>query len=326
MADFNKTASAASQLQITPSDISTVEAYSLALTRGLEKVWARDYDPLMEMMKFVREEDTRFESGTLRTYRGLDGVISQNRDTDDMPYKQGGEGFAITYNTYNYRGAIAFDRTMQEVEDRGIVKKLQGDLVKKARLTLEEAIADIFNRGVNPTNAPILADDGMYLVDTARPNANPKAAAWSNQETAAAITPSSIYTAQLNAAATLDENGDAIDPQMISTIWARPQDEKVLWEIAKSDLRPTDAMNARNFQVGRFEIGIMRRLTDAAIFYQMSDMKGDDNELVLKWREHPAQFAWQDGSNPDIFRQRVRFAFGFQLGSPRRTWRGGEVV
>jgi len=324
MPDMAQTASAATSLHGTGSDIHTSEAFVNALAKGLDKVWMRDFTRAEQGRKYMREESMSDETMSYRTFRSLSGQVPVSRDADDIPFITRGEGFGFTVQSYIHRQGIAIEKTMAEVDRIGAVRGLQRDLAKNSDLTIEKCIADVFNRAVNPSSAPVLCDDGMYLIDSGRPNANPMAASWSNEESASAITSTSIFTAQLNARGTTDESGE-IAPQMIKKIICRPTDEKTLWEIANSDKRPTDASNAANFQYGKFEYEVYDFLTDAAIFYLMGDVKSEDNELFLFWRVKPEFKTWVDGSNPDITRQRVRMAFGIAAGSPKKVWRGGEV-
>jgi hypothetical protein len=147
-------------------------------------------------------------------------------------------------------------------------------------------------------------------------------------EATAAITPDSIFQAQLNARATTGDDGE-LYPLRVQYIICRPQDSKKLWEIANSDYRPTDAMNVNNYfkemADAKFDVIVYDHLTSANIIYGLCDPKSDMNELQYVWRVKPSFLTWQDGTNPDIMRQRVRMAFGLALGSPRKAFRGGAV-
>lgn len=329
MADLNKVASAKSAIQLTGSDVLTTEAFKLALARGLDKVFKRELGTHEQGKQFLREESMPGgrESATFQSYRQIGGLIPQNRDADELPFAISGDGFSYTARTYNFRRAIAIEKTLQEVDDVGVVRGRQADLSRGAVLTIEHSIADVFNRAVNPSNAPVLSDDGMYLIDTDRPNASPEAGTWSNQEANSAITPDAIFQAQLNARATTGEDGE-LYPQMVKFIVCRPTDSKKLWEIRNSQYRPTDAMNVTNyfkeFDQAKFDIIVYDYLTSASIFYGLNDPKSDMNETFLFWRVRPEFKTWE-GDNPDVIKQRIRMAFGLAAGSPRRMWRGGVV-
>ena len=320
----NLTASAASAVQQTGSDINTQENFEACLVSGLDKVWKRDFDHPREGEQFFRRDKTNKKTLNFQNYRGIGTLVEQNRDADDIPYDTRGVGFSHSVTTNNYRKGIAIEKTLTETDQYGVIRNMQSDLAENANIGIELVMADVMNRGVNPSSAPLLAEDGMYLIDSARPNAYARAGTWSNQEASAAISANSIYQCQLNFNAHKDELGQ-LSPQQLKRMIIRPQDQKTVWEILRSDLRPTDAMNAKNFQFGRFEYTIYNFLTDACVYYLAGDGQSSKNELAFYWRVRPEFKTWLDGSNPDITRQRVRFSFGLGLGRPT-IWRGGEVA
>ncbi len=332
MAQFQSTASAKAALLNNPGDVLTSQGFQLALRRGLDKVWKREFEALQQGSQFFVEKTMRQEYANMNSYRQIGGLVPQNRDTEDIPFATTGDGFSFSVVSYNYRRGIQIEKTLMEVDDVGVAKNRQAELARSAKLTLEHAMADVFNRGVDDgtmsTGAPILCDDGMYLCDSGRPNANPDASSWSNLEASSAITPDSIFQAQLNARATRSDDGE-LYPLSIKAIVCRPQDSKNLWEIRNSNYRPTDAFNVNNYfkdnKDATFDVVVYDYLTSANIFYWLDSPKSDNNELYLYWRVRPEFATWVNGDNPDVTSQRVRFAFGLGAGSPRKSLRGGRV-
>lgn len=324
--DINKQRSAKSSLQAASSDIQTREVFPLALARGLDKVWKKMNDSPMQGEKYFRIESTKREDVVYQTYRAMSGLVPQNRDADEIPYGTRGDGFGFTVNTFNYRKGIAIEKTLEETDDVGVSRGLQADLVDRSRLTLEYAMADVFNRALGNTSAyaPFVCDDGMYLIDSARPHADPKAGKWSNLESTSGITETSLFTAQLNARKQVGEDGE-ISPTYIKKIVIRPDDEKTLSVLLNSELKVGTSLNDKNYVAGKFDFEVYDWLTSANIFYMLADPKSDKNELMLFWRVRPQLKTWVDGSNPDITRQRVRFAFGIGCGCPKQFIRGGIV-
>lgn len=309
------------------SDRLTAEAFKLALKRGADRVWKREFDVEQQGLQFVKEESLDREVATFQTFRQSGGLIPQNRDSDDMPMGTAGDGFGYTVQSYNFRKAIAVERTLKETDDRGVTRGLQQDLVRSAKLTIEHAIADVFNRGFGTSGSPVLSDDGMYFIDSARPNANPDGGKWANLEATSAITPDAIFQAQLNAMLQVGDDGE-LHSTSVRAVICRPQDSKKLWEIRNSNYRPTDANNVNNFfkenKEATFDIVVYKYLTTACLYYALGDTKSMDNELGLFWRVKPSILTY-DVANPDVMQQRIRFAFGIGLGSPRLMWRGGLV-
>ena len=324
MADFAKTASAKAALQATGSDIHTPELFVLSLARGLDRVFKRDFETPKQGERYLATATTKRERQTFQTYRTLGGVVPQSRDADDINFVTRAEGFGFEVQTYNYRQGIQIEKTLEEVDDVGVIRGMQADLVENAKMTEEYAIADVFNRGVDPTNAPVLADDGMYLIDADRPNANPAAGMWSNEEADSAVTATSLWTARLNARKMTDENG-RLYPTYIKKAIVRPDEEKVMEEIMKSEKNPANANNTYNTMYQKMEYEVYDYLTAANIFYVLDNPKSEKNELKLYWRVAPSLKTWV-GDNPDVTKQRIRMAFGIGLGSPRKMWRGGKIV
>uniref|UniRef100_A0A6M3JZ78 Putative capsid protein n=1 Tax=viral metagenome TaxID=1070528 RepID=A0A6M3JZ78_9ZZZZ len=302
--------------------IHLAENFAAVLAAGLDEVAKRDMKRPAEGAQFFHPRTANKASIKFQSYYGL-GVVAQNRDADDLPYDEQGLGFdyEITMNTF--RGAIAIEKELQEDELYGAISDLQSNLVESAKTAVELVMADVFNRSLGTAGAPFICEDGMYFIDSSRPNAHTQAGTWSNLEASASITPTSLYTAQLAFAALKDERG-MLAPQVMRRIVCRPTDEKTLWEILKSDLRPTDAMNAANYMRGRFEYTVYNYLTSAVILYLAGDPKSAQNELEFVWRKRPEIVTWKDGTNPDITRQRIRYRIGIGCRRPY-LWRGGVV-
>jgi len=325
MADFSMTASAKSAIQYSGADTHTRELFVESLARGLDMVWKRDFtDKPKQGMLYMSEGTVKQPTAKFQTFRTIGGVVGQNRDTDDMDFVTRADGFGFEVVTYPYRQGIKIERELEETDDVGVIRGMQSDLAENALMTQEYAVADVFNRSIAPTSAPLLADDGMYLIDSDRPNANPEAGTWSNEESTSAITPTSLATAQLNARNTTDENGFPY-PRNIVKLLIHKNDEKTVEEIMKSDKNPLNANNTYNTMYNRFKWEVYDYLTTRSIFYIMDDPKSEKNELRFYWRKKPEFKTWV-GDNPDVTSQRVRFIFGIGCGSPRKVWRGGLVT
>jgi len=182
----------------------------------------------------------------------------------------------------------------------------------------------VFNRAVSPSNAPFVCLDGMYLIDTARPNPDPHAPAWSNQESNAGITADSLFAATLNAHNTIGPNGDPLRLK-IKKILIPIANDKTLWTLLNTDRAVGSGNNDANWASGsRFNYEVMDDLTSASIFYLLDDPKSKKNGLELRWRVRPA-LADINFENPDIMGKRIRFGFGLGCLDPRYVWRGGVI-
>jgi len=308
-------------VSVANPSVLTTDAFSAVLQKGLDDVFKRRWEMPMQGDQYFRVRNTDHQTMKFQSHFGM-GLVQQNRDTDSLPYDEKGLGFGYGITTNVFRGGIAVERALQELELYGSINDKQQELLRSATDTVELVMADVFNRGLGVgATAPFVCEDGMYLIDSARPNAYAPAGTWSNVEATSSITPTSIYAATINFATMRDER-DKLAPLTLKKIVVRPIDEKAIWEILKSDLRPTDAMNAANFFRGRFEYHVYNHLTSSYIYYWAGDPKSADNELQFLWRVRPQIETWNDG--PDIVRQRVRFAIGVGCGRPY-ILRGGII-
>lgn len=298
------------------------ENFGAVLQSGLDEVYKREMAQPEEGMQFLRTRGMDKRNIKFQSHYGL-GTVGQNRDADVLPYDEKGLGFDWTLSANTYRGAIRIERELQEDEMYGTISDLQSELVKSLKHAKELVIADVFNRALGAAGAPFVCEDGMYLIDSARPNAYKPAGTWSNLDSTSAITANNIYQIQLNFAAHTDERGK-LSPLKMNKMIVRPSDEKTVWEILRSDLRPTDAMNAKNFQYGRFEYMVYNYLTAATAFYLAGDPKSSSNELLFGERSAAQLETWDDGNNPDIVNQRIRARFGIGCGRPY-IWRAHTV-
>jgi hypothetical protein len=302
------------------------ENFPALLAKGLDEVFARTFSFPFEGEKLYEKRTTNQDTVRFQSVIGI-GNIAQNRDTDVIPHDEKQQGFAHTITTVVYRGRVGIEKTLRETEQYGMIGDLQQELADASRRTVELILADGVNRALGASGAPFLCEDGMYWIDGSRPQPYPLATAdaagtpgeWDNSETASAITPTSIYNAQINAAQHRSERGH-LDPRTVEQLYVRPTDEKAVWEILRSDLRPTDSMNARNFQFGRFQYTVLKHMTTAQILYRLDGQ----NEVMMYWRVQPEFKTWDGADNPDITYQRVRFALGTGAKRPD-SWRGGTV-
>jgi hypothetical protein len=329
MADFAQIASAATPSQNPASETLIREGFSNVLEQNLTTTFGRVFEVVQEGKRYFNEKSTNVRTGTVRTWREMDSTIPLNRDADDLPVHNYGEGFSWTWVVYPYRDSIAIERELMEIDTEGVIQDRQTKMAKKAKRTTELIMADVFNRGVDDgvmaSGAPILCDDGMYFIDSDRPNPNPQGGTWSNREAAGAITEASLFQAHLNCQQQVDENGE-LCPTMIKKVIIRPNEALTMFRLNKSDLRVGTAQNDANWVKGRWDIEEYQYMTTSQIIYMLVDSpSSEDNELHYRVRVQPQFKTWEDGSNPDIMRQRVRFSVGVDLGSPRKGWRGGIV-
>jgi len=297
------------------------ENFEAVIATGLDEVYKRSLTEPMEGMQFFRTIAMNKATHKFQSHYGL-GTISQNRDSEALPFDEKGLGFDWTLSVNTFRGGLQIERELQEDELYGVIGDLQTELVDSEKRSREYVLADVFNRCMGTSGAPFVCEDGMYLIDSARPNPFKQAGNWSNVESTGVINANGLYQTQLNFSAYTNERGQ-LRPLKLGKMIIRPTDEKTVWEILQSDKRPSDAMNAKNFQYGRFQYLVYNYLTSAVALFLAEDTKGPRNELMFGDRAAPQLETWT-ADNPDITKQRIRTRYGVGCGRPY-IWRGQTV-
>jgi hypothetical protein len=217
--------------------------------------------------------------------------------------------------------AVKHTKHLEEIENFGEIAEEAMELADGSKRTVLYAMADVFNRGIVPTNAPFLCVDGMFLIDSGRPNPMVGAPDWSNEEATTDLTEDALFTAQQNAQNTLAHNGDRLRLNINKFIIPDGYD-KVAWTLRNTDGLVGTAMNDANWARGRFEYETSVDLTGNTIYYQMGAPKSRDNGLEFRWAVRPGveDINFED---PDVIGKRIRFRFGIGCLDPRKIWRGG---
>ena len=324
--DITKTPSAISSLGITGSEMLTPETYVNLINAYGDEVMEGTYGTIEDeqLMGLFLIKDQKQDIYKIKTKMRPGGVVPLSRDGDDLTFMTAVEGFPYELRTYQYRLAIKHERKLEEVDDIGTITSQYDWLMDASKRTLKYAMADVFNRGVDPTTAPFLCPDGLALIDSGRPNPDPKVPTWSNLEASSAITEEALFTAHSNAWSMTDAKGDPLR-QKIQKIYIPQSAERLMWQLLKTDKKIGSANNDANWAAGRFDFEVMDELTSDSIFYMVGDAKSNDNGLQFRFQKRPS-LADLNFENPDIMGKRIRFSFGIGCLDPRYVWRGGALT
>lgn len=261
---------------------------------------------------------------TIHTKVRPNHTVPLHRDADDeIKMLDGTEGFGYTFRTVTYAAGVSWEKELMELDDVGAISDKFEWLVEASDRTLRNMLADVLNRAVDPTSAPLLCLDGMYLIDSARPNPDPHAPAWSNEEATADITEDALFAAKLNAHNTVGPNGELLR-QKITKIYIPQAYEMVAWKLQNSSQEVGNANNTANWAKGNFPFEVLNDLTSNSIFYVMDSPKSEKNGLQLRWRVRPSM-ADINYQNPYKEGKAIRFACGVGCLDPRYVWRGGAL-
>ena len=315
------TASAATVIQ-QGGQLMTVNDFQALLTAGTDEVFKRGFDAAQYPFQgnlFYVDTDLNKSTRTSQTTVGM-GNMPRNPDGGALEYDSQQQGFSNTMSSVIYRKAASWTRELIEDELYGQLTDNSEELMQSSRRTVEEIMADGINRALGGGGAaPFICEDGMYLIDADRPNPHARAGLWSNLEATGALTPSAIFTAQLNFRQNTDARGNKQMLRLVNII-VRPDEEKTMWEILNSPQRPYDSQNAHNFEFQRYEGKVYDHMTTAQVIYKA---EGAKNELLSLWRTRPGVADVETG-DPDVFAVRARMRFG--IGCDRPTvWRGGAL-
>jgi hypothetical protein len=325
MTSFIQTYSPKSAIN-NPSDIMTQEAYSNTLDRGLQSAIMRKFETPKAGMQFYREMSVDYPTITMGSFRSAGGYVPQSRDTDELAMVARGDGFTYVLQTFDYQQGISLEVKLQEIDDRGLTSGLQTDLADNVAKTIEAICAHPINTALGTSGSSVLADDGMYLVDSARPNANAAAGTWSNLESTSDISETSLFTAVLAAQQSTDENGNLFEAD-VKKVVIRPNERRDLWVVLNSQGKVGSSVNDANWASSFFNMDnviVYPYMTTKQILYLLCDPKSMDNELLFVTRKPMETYTFQ-GDTPRVLKQMVYFSVGVGLGSPRKFIRGGAV-
>lgn len=327
--DTNKAKNAKSAIQLVGSDVLTPESFPNALSRSFDERWKRTFAMPIEGEQFFKFTNQKVLTKTYQTWEVPNTVVPQNRDTDEMEHVGKGDGFSYEIPTYVFRQQANIEKTLEEVDDVGVAKGQQKQLVDNSKLTFQVAWADVFNRGIyidSNSRTSVLADDGGFLVDTDRNNPIAGAGTWSNREAAAVLSETSLFTASLAARLMTGPDGNLFITEIKKMVIPAAK-EREMWVLLSSAGKLSSANNDRNWAASTFKMDdviVYNRMTSSYIYYLLADPKSEDNELIHAWRVKPNVVTWK-GDNPDVVKQRIRFAFGIGAGSMRKFLRGGVL-
>lgn len=274
-----------------------------------------------QLLSYFRTGTQKKDIDVEKTRVRGNAVAGMNEDGDDIPMITWGQGWPYSWYVYPYRLGASHTRHYEEVDDLGDIAQEADELMDGGKRTILFAAADVFNRAVTPTDAAFLCYDGMFLIDSDRPNPVVGVPNWSNEESTGDITEDLLFTASQNALNSLAHNGDRLRLK-ISKVIIPDGYEQVMWKLNSTEGTVGNAMNDRNWAQGRFTYETNVDFTGNTIFYQLGSPSSKDNGLQIRWAVTP-NLADINYTDPDIAGKRLRFRFGVGCLDPRKMWRGG---
>ncbi len=323
MALFENTASATAKIAPGATDIRTQEDADEYINTYFDDTFDEFEGEIdaAQLLSYFRSNTQKKDVDVTKTRVRGNAVAGINEDGDDIPMVTWGQGWAYSWYVYPYRLGASHTAHYEEVDDLGDIAQEADELMDGGKRTIYYAAADVFNRAITPTNAPFTCYDGMYLIDSHRPNPVVGVPDWSNEETTGDITEDLLFTASQNALNSQAHNGDRLR-QHISRIIIPDGYEQVMWKLNNTEGTVGNAMNDRNWAKGRFTYETNVDFTGNTIFYLLGDPGSKDNGLEIRWAVQP-NLADINYTDPDVKGKRLRFRFGLGCLDPRKMWRGG---
>lgn len=279
----------------------------------------------MELGGMFREDSQTKDTEVHRTKVRGNSTVPLNADGQGINFLTWGQGWQYQTNVYQYRLGVKHTRHLEEiegVEDVNTITQEADELYDATDRTLRFMFADFWNRSVSPTTSQVLSPDGMFLVDSDRPNPVAGVPNWSNLEDLGDITEENLFEADLNASNQIAHNGDDL-PTEIKKIHIPKAYGHVMNALDKTERDVNSALNTVNWAAGRFAYEEHSEFTTNQILYELSGTSSQDNPCVVLWAVRPgtAPINFED---PDVIGERIRFRVGLAIkGDPRKMWRGG---
>lgn len=322
--DITKTASAVANKFLSGSDTLTAENYGIinAYMDEILDTWQGEVDK-GQIMGLFREESQKHDLYKVKMKDRPNLTIPLSRDLDDLRFASGTDGFSHEFRMYQYRLAVKAERRLLETDDVGAVTDRYDWLIEGADRTFKNAAMDVFARAVKPTNAPFLCPDGMYLIDSGRPNPSPLVPNWSNELADMDITNEALFAMVLAAKNQTSSNGEKLNLKIKKFLIPQAY-EVVAWTLSNSSKIVNSVKNDANWSNGRFTFEVFDDGPSAAIFAVLDDTKGKKNGLQFRWGEKP-NLLDINFPNPDVIGKRIRFRFGIGSLDPRYVWLGAVL-
>jgi hypothetical protein len=277
----------------------------------------------MQLKALFQEASQKNDEHIVHTKVRGNAAAQINEDGEAIPFITWGQGWKHSFKVFPFRVGVRHTRHLAEIENFGTIAQESEELMDAGKRTILYAMVDVFNRGVDPSSAPFLCIDGMYLCDADRPNPVPNVPNWSNLEAQGAINEDLLFQAKLNAQNMRAANGDRLR-QQIGKVYIPSAYEKVAWKLNATPGILGKADNDYNWAKGRYSFETVDDFESNIILYQVGSPASRKYGLQIRWAVKPGV---EDMSpeDPDVYAKRLRFRMGLGCLDPRDSIRGGKL-
>lgn len=291
--------------------VLTKDNYRDTLSKLFDKVFYRQFKDPIDGMSLYQNINSSADTYNWSSMTGF-GLIPKSADENDLPLDQPIQEWDSSMTAVDYRGSVRITERLRETDQHATIGKLQGLLSRAAWKTVAYLTVHPLNTGFDSTG-DWLAEDGMYLFDSDRPNPDGGVAVWSNLETGA-LSPTTLASARVNMRRLKNERGLSIS-LVPEKLIVPPDLEQKAVEYTQSDKTPDQLINNMNFLKGKFSVVVLPDITSTTAWFVQA-ANDSLNELYWLWRVKPGTKTFALGTNPDVTVHRVRFSCQTGCGRP----------
>ncbi len=218
------------------------------------------------------------------------GLIPEKPQGEGLVYDQAYEGYVTRYTYVTSAMGYRVSKEMMLEDAVGIIPQLPKALAYSARQTVETKVWNLLNLGFT---SGVTGADGVTLFNSAHPLKG--GGTFSNTATAAALSPTALQNAIINAFDLLVDDRSLPIVRTAAYLVVPPQLEKTALEIIKSAYVPGSANNEVNIQYERLKVVSSRFLTSSTAWFVLGNkgpLGSDSHNLKMIWR-------WKDNFEQD---------------------------
>jgi len=245
-------------------------------------------------LQFFNEQTADNLTWTMTTVSGILNLPRKTSDTSPVSFDQAAPGYPVTATIETFENAVAITKTMEKIDRSGKIGRMLGGLPDSARRYLEMAAADYFNSGTSTAGA-----DGSNLFANDHYHVDAQAGTWSNIETGAALTTTTLNAMAVNMAKRKNEKGFT-SPRTMLQIMVPPDLREKAIQVTKSDQVAETSTNAVNVYKGIVPI-INPYSTSTTAYFGIGD-RPEENGLYYVVLTPPtvSRLDYPNGAYPKI--------------------------
>lgn len=243
------------------------------------------------------------------------GLMPEKPQGESLIYDRAYEGYVTRYTFISAAMGYRVSKEMMLEDAVGIIPQLPKALAYSARQTVENKVWNLFNLGFT---AGVTGADGKVLFASDHPLKG--GGTFSNTATAAALTPTSLQNAIVNAFDLLVDDRNLPIVRSAKFLVVPPQLERTALELIKSAYIPGSANNDVNIQYDRLQVVVSRYIDSDTAWFVLGNkgpLGSDAHNLKVIWR-------WKDNfeQDKDFDTKSIKSSLDFRYTYGWSDWRG----